>query len=192
MLVAHTPHLLSRTRANQTWNQRRHIAYSEHIQNNGVMTVISNHRTASSSDLSRNPAQVFRAAEDGPVTITRRDGESLILLRSSTVEREHEALGLAASLVAASLAPGSLSFAERLIVPFPWLGFLPVEQRENFASEVVEVSRACASISNFDRLFVVLAEWKATAEAIAFGYTPDAELDWLDAAEPVSDPRTGE
>ena len=156
------------------------------------MTVVSHRRTASSSDLSRNPAQVFRAADDGPVTITRRDGEPLTLLRSSTVEREHEALGLAASLVAASLAPGRSSFAERRIVPFPWLGFLPVEQREHFASEIVEVARACASISNFDRLFAVLAEWKATAETIALGYTPDGELDWLDAAEPVNDPRTGE
>lgn len=170
----------------------RHVAHSEHIQNNGVMTVISHHLTASSSDLSRNPAQVFRAAEDGPVTITRRDGEPLTLIRSSTVEREHEALALAANLVAASLAPGPGSFAERLVVPFPWLGFLPAGQREQFASEIVEVSRACASISNFDRLFVVLAEWKATAEAMALGYTPDADLDWLDAAEPVTDPRAGQ
>lgn len=41
-------------------------------------------------------------------------------------------------------------------------------------------------------LAVVLAECKATAEAIALGYTPDAELDWLDGAEPVDDPRAGE
>ena len=155
------------------------------------MSVISHSRTASSSDLSRNPAQVFRAADDGPITITRRDGEPLTLVRSSTVAREHEALTLAASLVTASLAPGTTSFAERLLIPFPWLGFLHVEQREQFAAEIVEVSRACASISNFDRLFVVLAEWKATAEAIALGYTPDEELDWLDSPEPVDDPRPG-
>jgi hypothetical protein len=155
------------------------------------MSVIAHGRTASSSDLSRNPAQVFRAAEDGPVTITRRDGEPLTLVRSSTVEREHEALRLAANLVAASLAPGDSSFAERLLVPFPWLGFLPQHQREQFAAEIVEVSRACASISSFDRLFVVLAEWKSTAEAIAAGYTPDDKLDWLDESETVDDPRAG-
>lgn len=146
-------------------------------------------RTASSSDLSRNPAQVFRAADDGPVTITRRDGESLMLLRSKTVEREHEALQLAASLVAASLAPGESSFADRLLTPFPWLGFLPAAQREEFASEIVVVSRACAAITSFDRLFIVLSEWKATAEAIASGYTPETELDWLDEPETVNDPR---
>jgi hypothetical protein len=94
-------------------------------------------------------------------------------------------------LVAASLAPGGSSFADRLLGPFPWLGFLPGTQREQFASEIVEVSRACASISNFERLFVVLSAWKATAEAVASGYTPDAELDWLDESEPVDDPRAG-
>jgi hypothetical protein len=155
------------------------------------MAVIAHSRTASSSDLSRNPAQVFRAAEEGPVTITRRDGEPLTLVRSSSVEREHEALRLAANLVAASLAPGESSFAEGLLVPFPWLGFLPNEQREQFAAEIVEVSRACASISSFDRLFVVLAEWRSTAEAIAAGYTPDDDLDWLDERESVDDPRAG-
>lgn len=155
------------------------------------MSVIAYSRTASSSDLSRNPAQVFRAAEDGPVTITRRDGEPLTLVRSSTVEREHEALRLAANLVAASLAPGTSSFAERLLVPFPWLGFLPNHQREQFATEVVEVARACAAISNFERLFVVLAEWKSTAESVAAGYTPDDQLEWLDDSEAVDDPRAG-
>ncbi|MFK0002805.1 type II toxin-antitoxin system Phd/YefM family antitoxin [Paenarthrobacter sp. NPDC090522] len=148
-------------------------------------------RSATSSDLSRNPGSVFRAAEEGPVTITRRDGAPLTLVRSSTLEQEHDALRLASNLVAASLAPGPASFAERLLAPFPWLGFLPHDQREQFASEIVEVARACAAISSFDRLFVVLAEWRATAEAIAAGYTPDHDLDRLDEPEVVDDPRAG-
>ncbi|WP_423185119.1 type II toxin-antitoxin system Phd/YefM family antitoxin [Arthrobacter sp. NyZ413] len=156
------------------------------------MSIVAHSRSATSSDLSRNPAQVFRAAEEGPVTITRRDGEPLILVRSSTIEQEHDALRLAANLVAASLAPGEGSFAERLLGPFPWLGFLPHEQREHFATEIVEVARACAAVSSFERLFVVLAEWRATAEAVAAGYTPDDQLEWLDDSETVSDPRAGE
>lgn len=90
--------------------------------------------SASSSDLSRNPAQVFRAADDGPVTITPRDGEPLILLRTSLV------------------------------------------QREEFAREIVQTSRACASIANHDQLVIVLAERKSTAEALASGYGPGEEL----------------
>lgn len=95
------------------------------------------------------------------------------------------------SLVAATLAPGTLSFHERLLTPFPWLGFLPFKQREKFAAEIVEVTRACISIANFDRLFVVLAEWKSTAEAVATGFTPDNELDWLDDVEVVPHPGAG-
>lgn len=154
------------------------------------MSTVITSRTASSSDLSRKPAEVFRAADEGPVTITRRDGESLTLLPTKTIEREHEALRLAASLITASLAPGESTFAERLLGPFPWLGFLPSSQREVFATEIVEVSRACASVSTFDRLFVVLAEWKSTAEAVAAGYTADSDLDWLDESEAVDDPRS--
>lgn len=47
-------------------------------------------RTVQSSELSRNPASVFEAADLGPVTITRRDGESLVLARSSDVARQRE------------------------------------------------------------------------------------------------------
>jgi hypothetical protein len=161
---------------------------SEYVQNNRSMTATANARTATSSDLSRNPAQVFRAVVHGPVTITRRDGEPLTLIRSSTIEREHEALRLSANLVAASLSPGEMTFAERLVAPFPWLGLLPLDEREKFATEIVEVARACASVSTFDRLFVVLAEWRSTAEAVAAGYTPDEDLEWLDAPETVDHP----
>ncbi|GAB3548484.1 hypothetical protein GCM10027404_12450 [Arthrobacter tumbae] len=113
----------------------------------------------------------------------------MTLVKSSTIEQEHEALRLAATLVAASLSPSETTFAERLVAPFPWLGFLPKPQRDRFATEIVEVAGACASISKFDRLFVVLAEWRSTAEALAAGYTLDEQLDWLDETETINDPR---
>ncbi|WP_194265964.1 hypothetical protein [Arthrobacter yangruifuii] len=91
--------------------------------------------------------------------------------------------------MATSLAPGEESFTFRLLGPFPWLGFLPGEQREAFAAEIVEVARACAAISSFDRLFIVHAAWKATAEAVAAGHTHDDQLDWLDEPATVEDPR---
>ncbi|WP_423185122.1 hypothetical protein [Arthrobacter sp. NyZ413] len=62
----------------------------------------------------------------------------------------------------------------------------------HFATEIVEVARACAAVSSFERLFVVLAEWRATAEAVAAGYTPDDQLEWPDDSETVSHPRAGE
>lgn len=148
-------------------------------QDNGCMTLPAVSRHATSEDLSRNPTQVFCSADEGPVTISRRDGEQLTLLPSRTIEREHEAFKLVANLAAAALGADGASLPGRLLAHFSWLGFLPIEQREQFSAEIVETTRACASINNFDRLFVVLTEWKATAEAVASGFTPDTELDWL-------------
>lgn len=86
----------------------------------------------------------------------------------------------AAHLVAASLAPGDTPFVERLRGPFPWLEFLKPAERELFAREVVDIARACAAVSHFDRLLVTVTAWHSTAEAFAYGYTPDAKLEWLD------------
>lgn len=147
-------------------------------------------QTVQSSELSRNPASVFAAADKGPVTITRRDGESLVLVKSTDVAKEREGLELAAHVVAASLAPGETPFAERLRGPFPWVEFLNPNDRELFAHEIVDVARACAAVAQFDRLILTLTAWRSTAQAIAYGYTADDELGWLDEPSPVSDPRT--
>ncbi len=146
-------------------------------------------RSIRSSELSRNPASVFAAAEEGPVTITRRDGEALILSRASDVDKDREGLQLAAALVAASLSPGETPFSERLKGPFPWVDFLSATDRQAFAEEVVDVARACASVSRFEPLVLTLTSWHATAQAIASGYTPDHEQQWLEQPVTVPDPR---
>ena len=148
-------------------------------------------QTVQSSELSRNSAAVFAAADRGPVTITRRDGESLVLSKASEVEFQRRGLELAVQLISASLAPGDLPFSERLRGPFPWVEFLKPEGREQFAQEIVDVARACASVSRFDRLLLTLQAWYSTAEAIAQGYTPDDELTWIDEPSRVSDPLDG-
>lgn len=146
-------------------------------------------RSVRSSELSRNPAAVFKAAEDGPVTITRRDGESLVLTKSSDAKRQRAGLELAAHLVAASLSPEDQPFEERLRLPFPWTEFLTAEDRATFAKEVVDVARACAAVSQFDHLLVTIKAWQSTAEALASGYTADEDLDWLDEPVHAPDPR---
>lgn len=133
---------------------------------------------------------MFKATEEGPVTITRRDGEALVLAKASDVARQRAGLELAAQLVAASLAPADVPFVVRLRAPFPWLEFLRPTDRDAFAQEVVDVARACAAVSQFDRLLITVRRWQATAEAIAVGYTADADLDWFEDPSPVIDPRT--
>ena len=98
-------------------------------------------RTVQSSKLSRSPAPVFAAADEGPVTTTRRDGEALVLTRASAVEHEVLGLQLAAQLIAATLADSGTPFVDRLRVPFPWLEFLGATDRASFATEVASRPR---------------------------------------------------
>ena len=72
------------------------------------------------------------------MSITRRDGEALVLTRASAVERQRLGIQLAAQLIAASLADSGTPFVDRLRVPFPWLEFLSATDRASFATEVVE------------------------------------------------------
>ena len=152
------------------------------------MTSAVRSRTVHSSALSRHSADVFRAVEEGPVTITRRGGEPLILERASDVERQRAGLRIAADLVAVSLSPVERSLVERLRGPYPWLDFLTGPDREAFATEIIDVARACAAVGTFDRLIVTLSAWKHTAHTVAAGYTSDDELEWLDDAEVVERP----
>jgi prevent-host-death family protein len=165
------------------------IEYSEHVLNTQSMSQTTVSRTAQSSELSRNSANVFKAAEEGPVTITRRGGEPLILLTASEFDREHEGTELAAHLVSASLGDPQVPFTERLRGPFPWMVFLSDADQEAFAREIVAITRACASVGRFEKALITLRAWRSTAEVISAGYTPDDPLEWIEPTT-VSDPRT--
>jgi hypothetical protein len=157
---------------------------SEHVQNriDGMLT-----QTARFSDLSRDSKAVAAAADRGAVTITRRDGEDLVLERASVVEHRRAGLQLAAQIVAVAVSEWPEGFATRLNVPFPWIRFLPEPYREDFATELVEVARACAAVSVFDDLATTIHAWQSTAEAYAAGLV-DVEPAWLDQPAHVERP----
>ena len=137
-------------------------------------------RAVQSSALSRNSAEVFRAADEGAVEITRRDGETLVLTRKSEVERQSTVLRVAADLVAASLGPETQPFVDRLQDRFPWMRFLSESERDAFATEIVQSARGCAAVQDLEPFLVDLHEWFSTAQAKAAGFTADDELDWYD------------
>jgi hypothetical protein len=49
----------------------------------------------------------------------------------------------------------------------PWLGLLPEGDLEEFTKEFVEVAEACGSLGSFDRLGLLLDEWRKTAYALS-------------------------
>lgn len=146
-------------------------------------------RTVQSSELSRHSRDVFEAADEGPVLITRRDGESLVLTKASQADADRSGLELAAHVVAVSLSTNDRPFVERLRDPFPWVALLSAEDQDSFASEVVDVARACATLSRFERLLISVSAWKDTAEKLASSLAADADLQWFDDDIIVLDPR---
>ncbi|MBE8527298.1 prevent-host-death protein [Amycolatopsis sp. H6(2020)] len=137
--------------------------------------------TVQSSDLSRNPKAVFAAAEETPVTVTRRDGESLRLMTTREDEARNELLEIAAHLIAVTTrTEGTLS--ERLSEGYPWMLALSPEDREACARELVDAARASFSTHRSHLAVATLISWKETATARAEGLSP--AQDWL--ADPVS------
>lgn len=146
-------------------------------------------KTVRASDLSRDSAAVFRAADTGAVQVNRRDAEPLVLTRKSEFEQQTTVLNLAADLVAASLGSDDQPFTERLLARFPWMTFLTEAERAQFGEEMVAVTRSCAAAREFTPFLAELSAWHSTAAAKAAGYAQVDDLDWYDSPVPVPDPR---
>jgi PHD/YefM family antitoxin component YafN of YafNO toxin-antitoxin module len=139
-----------------------------------------------SSDLSRSSAEVFAAAADHPVEVTRRDGEALVLMSESENRARNSLLELAAQLIAVSTSlEGTL--AERMSNHFPWMLALSVEGRETCATDILAAARASFATGQAHLAVAELTSWRETATALAAGLggTP---VEWLDEDVPVERP----
>ncbi|MBY3555711.1 hypothetical protein [Modestobacter lapidis] len=148
--------------------------------------------TRTLSQFVQTPTQVIADLEKGDVVLTRRGAASLRLSRADKVDGEAKAVSALAQLLGASLDD---EVADRMVDnlgdAFPWIDFLPLEQRREFLKSFLRLARACASVNSFDRLGILLESWQATAAAYADpSVTADgSDLTYLDEPESVSDPR---
>ncbi|KQO81643.1 prevent-host-death protein [Frigoribacterium sp. Leaf263] len=141
-------------------------------------TTESRSRTRRSSDLSKHSAEVFAEAEDHPVTVTRRDGEDLVLMSLREAVGRTTLLDLAAQLITATVdTEGTLS--ERMSRAFPWMLALSPGDRETCARDLLDAARASFSTDESHLVTVELAAWKETATAVAAGLGR-VDLEWLD------------
>ncbi|KUM35523.1 prevent-host-death protein [Arthrobacter sp. EpRS71] len=130
-----------------------------------------------SSELSRSSAEVFAAAADHPVQVTRRDGESLVLMSESADAARRSLLELAAQLVAVSTsAEGTL--AARMSDRFPWMLALSPADQEACAADVLAAARASFATNQPHLAISELSSWRETATAIAAGLGRES-LEWL-------------
>ena len=142
--------------------------------------------TFPSSDLSRNPAQVFRSAEGSPVRLTRRDGHDLVLMTEQYDNAREELLRLAAELIAVAVDDQG-TLVERMAQRFSWMLALNEKDQAACTADLIRSARASFSTGARPLLLSTLDSWRETAEAIALGLDK-VPVDWLDEPERVERP----
>lgn len=132
--------------------------------------------TRRSSDLSKHSAEVFAEAEDHPVTVTRRDGESLVLMSQREADARAELLHIAATLISVTLEDGPLT--ERMASRYPWMYALSAQDREQCTRDLIDTARASFSTQQPHLAIAQLTSWRETATAIAAGLGRQP-VEWL-------------
>ena len=131
-----------------------------------------------SSDLSKHSAEVFAEAEDHPVTVTRRDGEPLVLMSQREAEGRQQLLHLAAALITVALEDGPL--AQNMSAQYPWMFALNEDDRARCAQDLLDAARASFATSQPHLAIAKLTSWHETATAIASGFD-EVSVEWLDS-----------
>ncbi|GAA5229579.1 prevent-host-death protein [Arthrobacter cryoconiti] len=142
--------------------------------------------TFQSSELSRSSAEVFAAAADHPVEVTRRDGESLVLMSGSADRARTNLLELAAQLVAVSTSTDG-TLVTRMIDRFPWMLALSPADQQACANDILSASRASFGTNQPHLAIAELTAWRETATAIAAGLGQEP-VEWLDDSVGVERP----
>jgi len=137
--------------------------------------------TRRSSDLSKHSAAVFAEAEDHPVTVTRRDGEALVLMSAREAQGRARLLEFAAQLIGVTVDDHG-PLADRMARTFPWMLALSPADRATCAQALLDAARASLSTSQPHLALAELTSWQETAAAIAAGFGR-ADLEWLDSAD---------
>jgi hypothetical protein len=117
------------------------------------------------SDLLRQSGEVLDEVDRQDVLLRRRDGHDLLLVRADREETVRDAMGVASSVLARMVARHLADMAKGLPDAMPWLRLLPKSDLHEFVKEFAEVAEACGSLGSFDRLGLLLAEWRKTAYA---------------------------
>lgn len=151
------------------------------------MSKVTNFRTTfRSSELSRASADVFAAAADHPVQVTRRDGESLVLMSESADKARVLLLELAAHLVAVTTGTDG-TLAGRMSDRFPWMLALSSADQDLCATNIVAAARASFATNQAHLAIAELNSWRESATAIAAGLGKEP-VEWLDDTDAVERP----
>lgn len=139
-----------------------------------------------SSELSRNSASVFAAAEVSPVLVTRRDGEDLVLMTKEKADATTALNEFAAQLLGIT-AHSVADLAEKLSAAHPWILALRHEDQEQCARELLQATRTALATGQPHRVISEMLSWRETARAISDGLQASTH-DWRESLELVDRP----
>ncbi|WP_248704096.1 prevent-host-death protein [Curtobacterium sp. MWU13-2055] len=181
MIIIGSPrsNVCSNARSQSDGEQLR-VVFRTRSEYAGSMTLTApprSRRAVQSSDLSRHSREVFAAAEEEPLEVTRRDGKALVLTTKERSDDDDAVLEIAAQLIAAVTVNEGLPLHDRLAIPYPWIKLLSRDDQQRFAREIVDVARGSFSLRQPRALLVEMQAWRSSAEAIAAGWsTGEPEL----------------
>jgi len=139
-----------------------------------------------SSDVSRQPLRVFDAAENGPVVVTRRDGEDLVLMSKREADAMDWLLTFAAQVLAVSVANKD-GLCDQLASLYPWMLALSNADREQCAAEILRAAQAALATHQPQLAVAEVTSWRETAMATADGLAGQ-QTEWLEKPEAVERP----
>ncbi|WP_207310578.1 hypothetical protein [Lentzea alba] len=126
------------------------------------------------SELSNKPADSVRKLQAAPnqtLLVHRRgDEEDLVLTTARRAEEVREVVSFTTSLFVALMQHSEQAretIAELTPTVFPWVRFLPPEDRAHFVVELVEILEASNSLGTPAPVIQLITEWKHTAEVWA-------------------------
>jgi hypothetical protein len=123
------------------------------------------------TDLLQHPTETvekLHAARGRALRVHRRgDNDDLILTTVARANEESEVLEVAARVLRAVMSNPVLRSTQLLdILPqvFPWIRFLPDEDRLVFAQELIDVMDASNDLNTPTPIVQLITEWRHTAE----------------------------
>lgn len=143
-----------------------------------MATTLTERQRFQSSELSRGSATVFAAAERAPVEVTRRDGESLVLMSATEAAAREKLFEIAAQMVAIATDEGG-ALEDRMADHFPWMYALNAQDRAACARDLVRAARAAFTTHEAHLATAEIAAWRSTAAALASGLR-NVEVEWLE------------
>lgn len=102
------------------------------------------------------------------IRLRRRDSDDLTLTRADQADRDAAVIDFTSRLLEGLAKAGEAAAIQRVLPhALPWSTFLPVHDREEMLSEIIEVAQGSTSIRNLAPMAILLEQWRHTAEVHA-------------------------